>query len=88
MINKRTLFGQKLSCDNESKCISYIEPKITFFPHVGMNFVSAYHLITTKMLLNRQFINKPIFEDSITSCLPNDLFLFFLLQNAPNYVHV
>ena len=74
MINKRTLFGQKLSCDNESKCISYIEPKITFFPHVGMNFVSAYHLITTKMLLNRQFINKPIFEDSITSCLPNDLF--------------
>ena len=51
MINKKTLFGQRLSC-NKSKCSSYIEPQIPFFPHVGMNIVSANHLITTKMVLN------------------------------------
>jgi hypothetical protein len=83
MINKKTLFGQRLSCNNESKCSSYIEPKITFFPHVGMNVVSAYHLITTKMVLNRQFIDKPIFEDAMTSCFPND---FLSVHGASSYV--
>ncbi len=80
--NKKMLFGQRLSCNNESKCGSYIEPKITFFPHVGMNVVSAYHLITTKMVLNRQFIDKPIFEDSMTSCFPKD---FFCVHEARSY---
>jgi hypothetical protein len=61
MVSKRILFGQKLVCNNESKCISYIEPVITFFPHFGTNFVIAYHLITTKMALNRQYSNKPIY---------------------------
>ena len=44
IINNRVIFDQKLKCDNNSYCVSYVEPIILDYPHIGSTYYKGlYH---------------------------------------------
>jgi hypothetical protein len=74
IINNRVIFDQKLKCDNNSYCVSYVEPIILDYPHIGSTYYKGYHIISYITHVKKESMFKPMFDKHISSCLPKDLY--------------
>jgi hypothetical protein len=74
MINLKGIFGQKLKCDNNSYCESHMEPIVTDYPHIGYTYYKGYHIISFVTHVKKESLFKPIFDKSMSSCLPKDFY--------------
>jgi hypothetical protein len=83
IINLKSIFGQKLKCDNDSYCESHIEPIVTDYPHIGYTYFKGYHIISFITHVKKESLFKPIFDKSISSCLPKD---FYCIAGENTYV--
>jgi hypothetical protein len=83
IINLKSIFGKKLKCDNDSYCESHIEPIVTDYPHIGYTYFKGYHIISFITHVKKESLFKPIFDKSISSCLPKD---FYCIAGENTYV--
>ena len=83
IINNRVIFDQKLTCDNSSYCVSYVEPIVLDYPHIGYTYYKSYHIISSVSHIKKESLFKPMFDKHISSCLPKD---FFCIAGESTYV--
>ena len=83
IINLKLFLNQALICNNNLECSSYIEPVVTSYPHLGSNYFDGYNIRSSIIHISSDSLDKPIFDKSQTSCLPEE---YFCVHGDSSYV--